>query len=85
MEALATRRILVICQGCGHRNHWKKKPLEIIKCWLTNEFPACTKCGQKVDALEITFPFRQNSVYLSKARKQLLAEGKTEIQGLVFS
>jgi hypothetical protein len=41
---MAVSRFLVPCRHCGHRNHWGKKPLELLKMWLSGTLPNCNKC-----------------------------------------
>jgi hypothetical protein len=80
---MAVSRFLVPCRHCGHRNHWGKKPLELLKMWLSGTLPNCNKCAAKLDSCDFILPFKRNSVYLARAREELSREGVAEVSGLV--
>lgn len=77
-------KINVPCQSCGHKSNWGLGAVDVVAKWLTNDFPPCKVCGEKIDSTSIAFPFKNKSVILANARKKIRAEGKIEVEGLVF-
>ena len=80
---LIVARFLVPCRYCGHRNHWGKKPFELLKMWLSGTLPNCKKCSMKLDSRDFVLPFKRNSLHLKKAREELSRDGVSEVGGLM--